>query len=93
MAYASIFRLSIPQLNRTITPTGAPAGSKQIKEVIVRSGSAFVRAQDLTKLLRSHINNDKLTDLAVETSGSEIKISGHLKKTLSVHFEVKGRSA
>ena len=69
---------------------GSPVGPKQIKDVIVRSGSAFVRAQDLSKLLRTHINNDKLTDMLVETKGSEIKISGHLKKVIPVHLEIKG---
>lgn len=69
---------------------GTPPGPKQIKDVIVRSGSAFVRVQDLGKLLQTHIKNDKLTDLAVQTSGSEIKISGHLKKAIPVHFEIKG---
>lgn len=66
---------------------GAP---KQIKDVIVRSGSAFVRAQDLSKLLKTHIKNDKLSDLAVEAAGDEIKISGHLKKAIPIHFEIKG---
>lgn len=69
---------------------GANGAPKQIKDVIVRSGSAFVRAQDLSKLLKTHIKNDKLSDLAVETAGDEIKISGHLKKTIPVHFEIKG---
>ena len=63
---------------------------KQIKDVIVRSGTAFVRSQDLTKLLRTHINNDKLSNLAVETRDGEMKISGHLKRTVPVHFEIKG---
>jgi len=68
---------------------GAPIGTKEIRNVIVRSGSAFVRAKDLGRLLQSHINNDKVTSLTVETAGSEIKISGHLKKTIPVHFEIK----
>jgi len=67
---------------------GRPA--KHIKAVIVRSGSALVRVQDLSKLLERRVNNPKLTDLTIETSGSEVKISGHLKKTLPVHFEIKG---
>lgn len=58
--------------------------------MIVRSGSAFVRAQDLSKLLKTHIKNDKLSDLAVETAGDEMKISGHLKKAIPIHFEIKG---
>lgn len=70
--------------------SGANAATKQIKDVIVRSGSAFVRAQDLSKLLKTHIKNDKLSDLAVEAAGDEIKISGHLKKAVPVHFEIKG---
>lgn len=69
---------------------GAGGAAKQIKDVIVRSGSAFVRAQDLSKLLKTHIKNDKLSDLAVETAGDEIKISGHLRKMIPVHFEIKG---
>jgi hypothetical protein len=64
--------------------------AKQIKDVVVHSGNAFVRAQDLGKLLQTRIKNDKLTDLAVETVGSEIQISGHLKKTIPVHFAIKG---
>jgi len=67
--------------------TGAP---KQIKGVIVRAGSALVRVQDLSKLLQTRVKNPKLTDLAVETSGNEMKISGKLKKALPVHFEIKG---
>src|SRR5579884_3537528 len=47
----------------------ANAAPKQIKDVIVLSGTAFIRAQDLSKLLKTHIKNDKLTDLAVQTSG------------------------
>ena len=69
---------------------GANGGPKQIEDVIVRSGTAFVRAQDLSKLLKSHIKNDKLNDLALQTEGDEIKISGHLKKAIPVHFEIKG---
>jgi hypothetical protein len=67
----------------TVTP-------KQIKDVVVRSGSAFVRAQDLSRLLKTRIKNDSITDLAVETSGVEMKISGHVKKVIPVHFEIKG---
>lgn len=66
------------------------ATPRQIKDVIVRSGNAFVRVQDLGKLLRAHIKGDKITDLTVETSGREMKISGHLKKAMLVHFEIKG---
>lgn len=66
------------------------SGLKQIKDVLVHSGQAFVRAQDLSKLLQSHIKNDKLTDLLVETSGTEMKISGHVKKAIPVHFEIRG---
>ena len=69
---------------------GVPIGPKEIRGVIVRSGSAFVRAKDLGKMLESHLNNDKITGLAVETAGTEIKISGHLKKAIPVHFEIKG---
>lgn len=69
---------------------GANRGPKQIEDVIVRSGSAFIRAQDLSKLLKTHIKNDKLNDLALETEGDEIKISGRLKKAIPVHFEIKG---
>ena len=69
---------------------GANGGPKQIEDVIVRSGTAFVRAQDLSKLLKSHIKNDKLNDLALQTEGDQIKISGHLKKAIPVHFEIKG---
>jgi hypothetical protein len=72
-----------PQSETTISP-------KQIKDVVVRSGSAFVHAQDLSKLLKTHIKNDSITDLAVETSGVEMKISGHVKKLIPVHFEIKG---
>ncbi len=71
-------------------PAQANTAPKQIKDVIVLSGTAFIRAQDLSKLLKTHIKNDKLTDLAVETSGEEIKISGSLKKAIPVHFEIKG---
>lgn len=70
--------------------TSANTGPKQIRDVIVRSGSVFVRAQDLSKLLKTHIKNDKLSDLAVEAAGDEIKISGHLKKAIPVHFEITG---
>jgi hypothetical protein len=69
---------------------GANGGPKQIEDVIVRSGTAFVRAQDLSKLLKTHINNDKLNDLALQTEGDQIKISGNLKKAIPVHFEIKG---
>ncbi len=69
---------------------GANGAPRQIEDVIVRSGSAFIRAQDLSKLLKSHIKNDKLKDLALETEGNEIIISGHLKKAIPVHFEIKG---
>ncbi len=71
-------------------PAQANTAPKQIKDVIVLSGTAFIRAQDLSKLLKTHIKNDKLTDLAVQTSGEEIKISGRLKKAIPVHFEIKG---
>ena len=67
-----------------------PAAPKQIKDVLVRSGNAFVRAQDLSKLLKTHIKNDSITDLAVQTSGNEMKISGHVKKVIPVHFEITG---
>ena len=70
--------------------SGAPIGPKEIRDVVVRSGSAFVRAKDLGKMLQSHLNNDKVTSLLVETAGNEIKISGHLKKAIPVHFEIKG---
>src|SRR5437868_4772765 len=69
---------------------GEPIGSKEIRDVIVRSGSAFVRAKDLGKMLQSHLNNDKVTSLLVETSGNEIKISGHLKKAIPVYYEITG---
>jgi len=69
---------------------GANGAPKQIEDVIVRSGNAFIRAQDLSKLLKTHINQDKLNDLALETDGDEIKISGHLKKAIPLHFEIKG---
>ena len=72
------------------TPDHAHDAPKQIEDVIVRSGSAFIRAQDLSTLLKSHIKNDKLNDLALETDGDEIRISGHLKKAIPVHFEIKG---
>jgi hypothetical protein len=62
----------------------------QIRDVVVRSGQAFVRVQDLAKLLRSHISGDKITDLSVETDGSEVKISGSLRKAIPTHFEIKG---
>jgi len=71
-------------------PGGAPTGPKQIRDVVVRSGRAFVRVQDLGKLIRTHIHNDKLTDVKVETSGSQLKLSGHLKKAIPVHFEITG---
>ena len=71
-------------------PGGAPAGPKQIRDVVVRSGRAFVRVQDLGKLIRTHIHNDKLTDVKVETSGTQLKLSGHLKKAIPVHFEITG---
>ena len=67
----------------TVTP-------KQIKNVMVRSGSAFVRAEDLSKLLKARISNDKLTELVVSTDNSEMKISGKLKKAIPVSFEIKG---
>jgi hypothetical protein len=66
------------------------ASQKKVEDVFVRSGHAFVRAKDLGALLRSHIKNDKITDLNVETIGSEVKITGHLKKAFPVHFEIKG---
>jgi hypothetical protein len=65
-------------------------GSKQIEGIKVRRGDVFVRAQDLGKLLQGHVHNSKLSDLKVETDGSEMKISGHLKKALPVDFEIKG---
>ena len=71
----------------------APSGaniSRQIKAVIVRSGSAFLRAQDLSKLLQTRIRNNRLSDLAVETSGNEMKISGSIRKALRMHFEIRG---
>lgn len=71
-------------------PGGAPAGPKQIKGVVVRSGAAFVLVRDLGRLIRTHIHNDKLTDVKVETSGSDLKLSGHLKKAIPVHFEITG---
>ena len=73
------------------TPPGsAPTGPKQIRDVVVRSGRAFVRVQDLGKLIRTHIHNDKLTDVKVEASGSQLKLSGHVKKAIPVHFEITG---
>lgn len=72
-------------------PGGAPDGPKQIRDVVVRSGRAFVRVQDLGKLIQNHIHNDKLTDVKVETSGSQLKLSGHVKKAMiPVHFEITG---
>jgi hypothetical protein len=47
-------------------------------------------AQDLGKLIRNHIHNDKVTDVTVKTRGSELKLSGHLKKAIPVHFEITG---
>jgi hypothetical protein len=72
-----------PQEGNAIAP-------KHIKDVIVRSGTAFVRARDLGRLLQTRIKNDKVTDLVVATAGNEIKISGRLKKALPVHFEIEG---
>lgn len=72
-----------PSVNGSSSP-------KQIQDVVVRSGRAFVRTTDLSTLLRSHIKNDKITDLTVEIVGSEVKISGHVKKAIPVHFEIKG---
>ena len=69
---------------------GSATGPKQIRDVIVHSGSAFIRAQDLGKLIQTHVHNDKLTDLAVETRGDQMKISGHVKKLIPVHFEIQG---
>jgi hypothetical protein len=56
----------------------------------VCSRTAFVRASDMGKLLQSHVPPDKISDLAVETSNNELKLSGKLKKTIPVHFEIKG---
>jgi hypothetical protein len=71
-------------------PGGAPVGPKQIRDVVVRSGRAFVHVQDLGKLIQTHIHNDKLTDVKVATSGTRLKLSGHLKKAIPVHFEITG---
>jgi hypothetical protein len=66
------------------------SASKHIEGVQVRSGTAFVRASDMGKLLQSHVPPDKISDLAVETSNNELRLSGKLKKTIPVHFEIKG---
>ena len=73
------------------TESNNSSSKPQIRDVIVRSGEAFVRAQDIATLLRSHMSGDKISDLSVESSGEELKISGNLKgKAIPAHFEIKG---
>jgi hypothetical protein len=64
--------------------------SKHIKGVLVCSGTAFVRASDLGKLLQSHVPKDKITDLTVATSNNQLRLSGKLKKAIPLDFEIKG---
>lgn len=63
---------------------------KQIEDVTVRSGTVFIQTADLSKLLAPHVPQDKISDLSVETKDGQLKISGKMKKTLPVHFEIKG---
>jgi hypothetical protein len=71
-------------------PSADSESSKHIKGVLVRSGTAFVRASDLGKLLQSHVPKDKISDLTVATSNNQLKLSGKLKKAIPLDFEIKG---
>jgi len=87
--------ISLSSFDATIQSDKSPQGAsvtdaKQIKEVLVDSGTVFVRAADLARLLKSHVPPDKITELAVQTENNELKLSGKLKKAIPVHFEIKG---
>ena len=69
---------------------GAPSDNNHIKGVLVRSGTAFVRASDLGKLLQTHVPKDKISDLTVATSNNQLRLSGKLKKAIPLNFEIKG---